>query len=210
MKQTQFLLLALCLVGIANATINETFFGYGFVDLKEETNLTIMGIGVAANHEPILCVNQITFLANASLDGALIPHNYINMPFNGSSTSSDTILQTVCFKNFTCFLHFMNGSVYRTISSTNKDTTNLKFSGVTTMMTYKASCTVYDRTTANASTEARTYSILGNVLTKENETKDSTDWWIYLLYLALFVYIIWIIINVFGGDKLPKKEGEGI
>ena len=207
---SKVLYLALLLIPLASATINETFFGYGFVDLREEANLTIMGIGMSLNHEPILCINQISFLANASLDGALIPHNYINMPFNGSSTNPDPILTTVCFKNFTCFLDLMNGSTYKTVSSSNANTTNLKFSGIPTMLTYKASCTVYDRNLGNASTETRTYSLLGNIVTRENETKDNTDWWIYLLYGGLFVYIIWIIINVFGGDKLPKKEGEGI
>ena len=211
MKANITLLLALlCLIGLLGATVNETYFGYGFVDMREETNLTIMGLGVSANHEPILCINQISFLGNASLDGALIPHNYVNMPFNGSSTNPDPILTTVCFKNFTCFLNLMNGSNYKTISSSNPSTMNLKFSNVQTMLTYKASCTVYDRNLGNASTDTRTYSVLGNVLTKENETKDSSDWWIYLLYAGLFLYILWIIVNMFGSDKLPKNEGENI
>jgi hypothetical protein len=141
-------------------TLSSTSFlvGYGFADMREDNNQSFLALGVTPMTGTVLCSNSISFLPNMAISGAVLPTNYVELHYQGVLSPP-----VVCYKNYTCVLKYINGTYYNTISSSDPLSVFLNMTNVSTMMSYKGQCIVYDQLGGNATTEDRYLTIIGPV-----------------------------------------------
>lgn len=144
----------LFLMGALQATT--LMLGYGLADIRENTNQSFLAMGVTPYDGTMLCANSISFTNNMAMSGKMIPADYVEMHYQGVLAP-----HVICYKNYTCILKYLDGSFYKTISSSDPLSVFLNMTNVSTLMTYQGQCFVYDKLGNNASTEARYLSIVG-------------------------------------------------
>ena len=195
---------------IGNLSATSFVLGYGFADLRENNNQSFLSLGVAPYDGTMLCANAISFLPNMAMSGKMIAADYVEMRYQGTITPL-----VVCYKNYTCILKYMDGSYYATISSSNKLSTFLNMTNVSTLMTYRGQCVVYDKLGNNASTEDRYLSIIGpqaignstititnitNILNISNITPGRTN---TVDVLSIIAFIIILLFIAAGFSDMP-------
>jgi len=156
-KHTLAYALLFSILILSTTSANSTFIlGYGFADLRENNNQSFLALGVAPYDGTYLCANAISFLPNMAMSGKMIPADYVEMRYQGALSPL-----VVCYKNYTCILKYFDGSYYATISSSDPLSTFLNMTNVTTLMSYRGQCVVFDKLGGNATTEDRYLSIIG-------------------------------------------------
>jgi hypothetical protein len=148
------LFLALLFIGSLSAT--SLLVGYGFADMRENNNQSFLALGVSPLTGTILCSNSISFLPNMGISGDVFSTDYVEMHYQGILSPP-----VVCYKNYTCVLKYVNGTYYRTISSSDPLSVFMNMSNVAFQKTYMGQCIVYDQLGGNATTEDRYLSIIG-------------------------------------------------
>jgi hypothetical protein len=148
-----FIALALLMM-IASLSATSVVLGYGFTDLRNVSNQSILGLGVAPRPSSILCGNVISFSSGMVVSGTIIPYTYLNMYYN----ATDHTPYAACYKNYTCELTHLSGVVANTISSSNQASVFLNITNITSLMTYNARCYVYDKIGGSNMTEQRLLS----------------------------------------------------
>ena len=139
---------------IGNIFANSFSLGYGFSDMRNVNNQTLLGLGPTPKPTTILCANGISFAPAMAVSGAILPSNYLDYKYNSSLTP-----YAACFSNYTCALTYIDGTPYKTVSNSDPYSIFTTMSNITTAMTYKAQCFVYDKVGGNASsTEQRLIS----------------------------------------------------
>jgi hypothetical protein len=190
----------LLLVSILSPT--SVVVGYSFIDFRENNGQTFLGLGISQHMGAILCTNSIAFLPSMAMSGKMIQADFVEMHYQGSLTP-----HVVCFKNFQCELKFIDGTPYKNITSTDPNSIFMNITNVSTLMTYKGVCQVFDKLGNNATTEERFLSIIGtqginnvtniinnvtNIINISNITPGHTNTIDVLGVLALIIIILFI------------------
>jgi len=200
-KRTLAYALLFTILFLSTSFANSTFIlGYGFADLRENNNQSFLALGVAPYDGTYLCANAISFLPNMAMSGKMIPADYVEMRYQGALSPL-----VVCYKNYTCILKYFDGSYYATISSSDPLSTFLNMTNVTTLMSYRGQCVVFDKLGGNATTEDRYLSIIGpqginnvtvtnitNVLNITNLTPGRTNTVDVISVIAVIIILLFI------------------
>jgi hypothetical protein len=147
---------ALLFLFIGNLSATSLLLGYGFADMREDNNQSFLALGVTPYYGTYLCTNSISFLPNMGISGDVFSTDYVEMHYQGILTPS-----IVCYKNYTCSLQYVNGTYYRTISSSDPLSIFMNMTSVAFQKIYMGQCVVYDKIGGNATTEDRYLSIIG-------------------------------------------------
>ena len=164
------LLFSVLLLGSVDAT--SFSLGYGFSDMRNVNNQTLLGLGVGPRPASIICANGISFAPSMTISGAILSSNYLDYYYNSSLVPT----YAACFSNYTCALTQLDGTPYKTISNADPMSVFMNMSNVTSAMTYKAQCFVFDKVGTNASTEQRVITFNINIVIPPTPILNTTEY----------------------------------